>query len=626
MNSFISKFTLPRYSKQMLTQWLLWIIIFFIGRLVFYLTGFHFFQETGYREILQAFIKGFKLDLAAAAYISIIPWLIFFIYQWLPNKLWIKAVTLWNFVVFSLYAVLITAEIPLYKEWQTKANYKAITYLDRLGEGISSLTTLHTIVLILFCLALIIFFYYLQHKLLRQKKTGTKKTKWTVIAEWVLWLILIPITGRGGLQQIPLQVSDAFFSKNMHINYLAVNSFWHLGSSILENMEISGKNPYTYLPPGKAHTIVSELYKNKGKSPDILNTHQPNIVLIILEGWSADLIEPLGGYPGVTPNFNRLAKEGILFYKCYASGDRSDQGITAILSGFPAQPVTSIISQPSKYHGLPDFLKSLKKKNYYGSFMFGGQLSYGNIKSYLYSVPWDTILDIESFPAEWATSKLGIPDEIMFREFLHHTGQLPQPFVSAFFNLSSHAPYDIPRPYIHHWGTYEDGYVNGVWYADSCLGEFFKAAKQQKWYDQTLFVIVSDHGHNSPKNHPFVVPEYRKIPFLIYGPTIKSDWQGKMIFKTVSQTDVAFTILNQLGLKDTSFKWSRDVLDTINPGFAFYTFPSGFGWVEDSGYVVYDHVLQKITYNHAKDSAHLNEMTLKGKAYLQTLFDTYLSY
>lgn len=607
---------------------LFWLIVFFFGRLIFLLYHFSlFFHSENLLKISTAFWKGLRLDLSAAAYVSGLLLIIVLCYYLSKRNRMVRHLfQAINILIITAYALLVWAELPLYDEWQTKANVRALSYLSQPQQALQSVNTFSLLALLVGVLIKVSMEIVLFRRMVSDKMN--------MPAQWIPSLVQLPviatavvILGRGGIQQIPLQVSDAFFSQNSHLNYLAVNSAWHLGSSIMENLSVGNKNPYHYYPPMEAKSVFRSLLQPKEDSSlSILNTSRPNIILIILEGWSADLIEPLGGYAGVTPQFNQLASEGILFTNCYASGDRSDQGVTAILSGFPAQPTTSIISQPSKYASLPSVFSDLKSIGYHGSFLFGGQLSYGNIKSFLYHSKFDTIIDLENLPTEWHLSKLGIPDEYMFNHLIHLNRLLPQPFFSAFFNLSSHAPYDIPRSYVFNWGGNENGYVNGVWYADSCLGDFFRKVKKEPWYSNTLFILIADHGHNSPRNHPFISPFYRKIPLLFYGPVIKDFLRGKKIDKVVSQTDLPASILHQLGLPTKHYLWSKNLFAQENYPFAFYTFPNGFGWVEKKGYVVYEHSLRKIMYEESKDSLHLQQMLKYGKCYLQVLFDHYLSY
>ena len=139
---------------------------------------------------------------------------------------------------------------------------------------------------------------------------------------------------RGGVQQIPANVSDAYYSNNNALNLTSVNSAFHLAASILENTK--GGEPYSFMKNEEADAIVDSLYTNNPDSTrSVLSVQRPNIVLVVLESWSADLVKLCGGYDSITPFFDSIAQHGILFSDCYASGGLSDQGMAALFSGFP---------------------------------------------------------------------------------------------------------------------------------------------------------------------------------------------------------------------------------------------------------------------------------------------------
>ena len=182
---------------------------------------------------------------------------------------------------------------------------------------------------------------------------------------------------RGGLQPIPINQSDAYYSKNNILNDAAVNPVWNLTHSTIENLShLDNHNPYTYFGKEEAKNLVEKIYKpeltgvssrprrdsahSNPKPKRILKNKRPNIVLLLMESWSADIIESLGGMPGITPNFDSLTKDGLLFTNFYASGYTSDLAMPAILSSFHALPIASIVTQPAKFKELYCISGSLK--------------------------------------------------------------------------------------------------------------------------------------------------------------------------------------------------------------------------------------------------------------------------
>ncbi len=176
-----------------------------------------------------------------------------------------------------------------------------------------------------------------------------------IITAWCLLVLIIPM--RGGLQHIPINQSDVYFSPHLFANHAAVNLPWNLLYTLNKRNLAATKNPYEYLPTPTARYYLDSLYSrapaNDQNSPFILKNERPNILFIILESYTGKLVGCLGGEPGVTPNIDSMAQQGLLFKNIYASGDRSEKGLVALLSGYPVQTTTSIIKLPRKTEHLP---------------------------------------------------------------------------------------------------------------------------------------------------------------------------------------------------------------------------------------------------------------------------------
>jgi phosphoglycerol transferase MdoB-like AlkP superfamily enzyme len=410
------------------------------------------------------------------------------------------------------------------------------------------------------------------------------------------------------------------------MNVAATNSAFNLFISIFENKKYLDKNPYEFFDRKEAEEIVAGIYRTVNDTTvSILSNPRPNIVLVILESWSADLIESLGGISGIDPEFEKLAGEGVLFTRIYAPGTRSEQGMASIFGGFPAHPVSSVTVQPDKYKDLPGLVLTLRDQGYYSSFYFGGQLIYGNIKSYIYYNGFDRILEVDDFPSTFQRGKLGVHDEFVLRKQVADLGSDRQPFFSAVFTVSTHSPFDMPMKIINLWegDTYMNLYLNSAYYTDSCLGEFISRAKRESWYPNTLFIFVADHSHDSYRQWPYHSPEYHKIPLLFYGEVIKETCRGMKVDKLGSQADLAATLLAQMGLDHHRFTWSKDLLNPATPEFAYVAFEEGIGWIRPEGYFFYDK--PKDHYYCLNVPEEKKETILReGKAFLQLVFQEYL--
>lgn len=376
--------------------------------------------------------------------------------------------------------------------------------------------------------------------------------------------------------------------------------------------------------PVKAAQIMKKIYQTTVDTTiHVLKTDRPNIVLFILESWSADLIEDLGGKPGITPEFKKLQENGILFDQIYASGSRSEQGMASIFSGFPAHPISSITVQPDKIVKLPSVVKDLSKAGYTTAFYFGGQLIYGNIKSYIFFNGFDKVMEGADFPESLPQGKLGIHDQFTLSYLLDDLTNMKQPFFASLFTLSTHSPWDQPFEKPLKWGDNEREYINAAYYTDHCLGKFFETARQKPWFNNTLFIIVADHSHNSYRNWHPESKEYHKIPMLFYGNVIKEEFRGTRWKKLGDQYDLPVTLLAQLNIPSPKFQYSKNLFNPYSPDFAYYSTEDGVGWIRPDTYFTYEKTSN--FYYWWNDPKLTDSVKQEGFAYLQTVFSDYMN-
>ncbi len=621
--------TFPFY---LLRHYIFWLVVFFVDRLVFIVYNLNKLEGISFSELFQTFTHGIYLDNSAIAYVLGIPLIVIFLQSFFRSQsIFSKILQAYTFFLLLVDAMITAAELPLFDDWGTKLNYKAISYLTHPSEVINT-TPVGSILLVLLLVVLKVgIFFWIYKKFVIQKRIEPLPWRWlTHFVAFLFLLFLLVLSLRGGLQPIAINQSDVYFSKHDIVNTTAVNSAWNLFFSIDKNAEYMDENPYRYYDPKSAEAVVQELFTpRKDTTVKILSTNRPNVVMIILESWPADCVYGIDGYfKGITPFFDSLASDGILFTDCYGSGYRSDQGMVAIFSGFPAQPKTSIIKQSDKIRKLPCINTSFKKMGYHTSFLFGGQLSYGNIKSYMYYNQFDDIAEEADFPAETPRGRLGIHDENLFERLHADINSYQAPFFAATFTCSSHSPYDYPplqNPI--NFGGDEMKHYNAVKYTDQCLKKFFEDVKKEPWYRNTLFVLLSDHGHGTSKKWPRKSAAYKKIAMLFYGDVIKNEFRGVPYTQVSGQVDLSKTLLNQLGMNADAFHWSSDLFNPYRKEFAFHSFEDGVGWVTPEGVYGYDHFLHQITENtFVKGSKEFKAVEKEAKSYLQVLFEEYMQY
>jgi phosphoglycerol transferase MdoB-like AlkP superfamily enzyme len=310
---------------------------------------------------------------------------------------------------------------------------------------------------------------------------------------------------------------------------------------------------------------------------------------------------------------DKLSGNSMVFSNFFATGDRSDKGIVGIFSGFPAQPTTSIINYPSKTQSLPFLLKSFHETGYHTSFYYGGNINFANFRSYLTNSSLDRIVTSDDFPPAENIQKWGVPDEFLFRKILTDIDTIRGRFFISCFTLSSHDPYDFPGKFFFGNKNFDEKSKSGFYYTDHCIGEFIAQAKTKSWWDNTLIIIISDHGSRSPYQVPNHVRAKFQIPMIWAGGSILT---RNEITKYCSQTDLPVTILRQFGLNSDGYKYSNDIFDPSTPSFAFYFFNHGFGFMSDSVSLIYDHNLHDFINREGMDTAFYEKASM---AYLQML-------
>jgi len=604
------------------------MLLFFSARAVFMIFHIHILkaENISFFEPIAGFWYGIPLDIATACYLMVFTLIITLFYLVIRVKFFRVLDQIYMLIALVSYFLITCGELGVYAEWRTKLNYKALQYLKNPGEIYQSASTLNFFILIFLLIFQIIFWNYIYRRYFQLRQTSSKFKAMPYLAFLILAPGILFIGIRGGVDQIPINQSKSFYSKHNILNHAAVNSGNSFVLSMLENFQFRDANPFQFMDQQEAIQINRSLHEVKVDTTlAILKTKRPNIVIILLEGWSADVIESIGGDIGITPNFKKLEKQGVLFTNLYGSGNRSDQGNVSVISGFPATPITSISHVPEKSQKLPGLVRALKGEGYASSYYFGGQLIYGGIKSFVMSGGFDRVYEMSDFEDKYPRGKLGIHDEYMLMEQLAGLSALPEPFFSMIFTVSSHSPYDFPHKTHIQFAELENDYLNGVHYSDKCLGPYFEKARSESWYKNTLFILVPDHSHGSQKNWHVFSKGYRKIPLLLYGEVIKDEYKGKQISRLGSQVDIASTLLHQLDIPADEFFWSKNLFNPYTREFAFYEAGEAIGWISSDGYFVYRRNIDN--YFEMEITPEKKEQVIKeGKAYLQVLFQQYLDY
>lgn len=612
----------------LLRFFIFWLLFFLIDQIIFLAYFTDKLKDARFSEILTSLLYGMRLNASMAGYISILPLLVFIFLWFFPQiKISKKAPRYFVVALVVIFAFLSIVNFNIYREWGTKINYRALDFaFNSTKEAVASSSSSPVVSSFTIFFIFIFGSFFLAKRIIDYKMPQTSTPFWIKGLSSILFIGLLFLCIRGNLGTSPINQSMAYFSDKPFLNHAAVNTEWNLMHDLINN-KYGNQNPYNYYPEKEAQQIVADLYqKPEGEVTSILSTPRPNVVIILLESFTADLIESLGGEKGVAPNMEKLISEGLLFKNIYASGDRTDKGLIAVLSAFPAQATRSIMGMNDKQEKLPAIAQALYNKGYSTSFYYGGESEFFNIKSYVLSHNYQKLVDIKSFPSQ-DLSSWGAFDHKVFEKNVADLDAVKQPFFSTILTLTNHEPFQLPGKAHFPGENMENKFRSTAFYTDSSLAAYIQTAKTKSWYQNTLFIVVADHGHRLPKNiYENYDPNRFRIPLILLGGALKPEFRGKTVEKLGSQTDIAATLLSQLGVAYDQFKWSHDLLNSATPEFSFFDWDNGFGFANKHQIICFDNIGKTEIYRHNANNTDDHKLLRNGKAYMQQVFQEYLNY
>jgi phosphoglycerol transferase MdoB-like AlkP superfamily enzyme len=400
-----------------------------------------------------------------------------------------------------------------------------------------------------------------------------------------------------------------YFSQNQFLNHSAVNPVF----SFLSSLEKTASDipEYHFMEEPERAALMRDIYPTVSEQPDtLLRTSRPDIVVILLESCGGIFTDDIGGRKDIMPRFNKLVDEGVYFSNFYANSYRTDRGTLCTWSGYPSFPRSSVMKMPAKTRFLPGIAKSLLKEGYHTSYIYGGDINFTNMRSYLVTIGFDQFCWMKDYTMEQQrTSKWGVRDDITFATLYD---QITAPKANGthrligYSTLSSHEPWDVPTHRL------SEEIPNAFNYLDECLGNFIDKMRQTPQWDNLLVVLLPDHGYSY-----FGVDETHElhdhVPMLWLGGALRGP---RRVEQFCNQTDLPATLLGQMGLPHDDYLFSRDVMSrNYTYPFAVHTYNNGITMKDSTGFAVYDLNVNRIIVDKSTDSRHLIR---RGMAILQT--------
>jgi phosphoglycerol transferase MdoB-like AlkP superfamily enzyme len=603
--------------KFLFVYYIAWIFFFELSRLLFLLYNFSEARKLSLSTSSLSFWYGMRMDASMAAYILLPVCLFVLTSLFLTYFRKMNVYRIYTGIVLFFILLIVLSDLEIYKSWGFRIDATPLKYLTSPREVWASISHLPLLLILLLFILVFAGCYFLWNKLVKKNihhlNTQVDKIKTGIVLLLATALLIIPM--RGGLQLTPMNQSIVYFSKENFANISAINAPWNFMYGVTKNRDT--KNPYIFLDSLRVKNIVDSLYSIPDSTIHYFKSSRPNVIVIVWESFTEKATHAIINGKEVTPGFNKLKQEGIYFSHLFASGDRTDKGIAATLSGYPALNNFSVIHQPAKSAKLPSIGRTLKSQQYNNYFYYGGEPEFANIKSYILQSEYDELVEKKNFKSADLNSKWGAHDGSVAARLESDMKRWKEPFFTTWLTLTSHEPFETPvAPYIK-GNDITSRFLNSLHYTDSILTSFVEFCRQQASWNNTLIVIIADHGHPLPE--PSSRLDNFKIPMLWLGGVLEKS--GVVIDHTGSQLDLAATLMDQLGIRHDDFPFSKNLFNPFTRQWAYFSFNNGFGFVQPQSAIVYDNVGNQIVNSEGKVSARDLEA---GKAMQQFCYQDYL--
>lgn len=577
---------------------LLWTLIFVLQKPVFLIV------YGGFAQVFHVIAHGLSLDLSMAGYLSVVPALVLLV-SCIPlrqlhgsraSRMMMAAVGGWTLIATTLVALAFVANIALYGYWGFPLDSTPIFFLFSSPSAAMASVEWWQGLLGLLVLGVVMAFILMIFHLLWRKWGGDVFLFKTGHWQWLPMLLLtallfLPI--RGGVTVSTMNTGKAYFSSVQELNHAAVNPLFSFLESVSRSEDFAAQ--YRFMDDKVAHQIYHRLYNTEPADSvtSVLRpgVKRPNVFIIVMESFS----DTVSHVPGVTPNLNRLKREGIYFSRFYANSFRTDRGLVSVLYGYPSPATVSLMKYPRKTAAMPSIAAHLEKAGYEAAYYYGGDADFTNMRSFLINQGFRKITSDVDFPVSERLSKWGVPDHLLFKRAEKDILSWPangKPRLTVIQTSSSHEPFDVP------YHRLNDKILNAFAYSDSCVGAFVQTLHKSKLWNNSLVIMVPDHLGAWPLHRDNFKPWRYHIPLIWTGGAIRQP----MVIKTLgSQQDIAATLLSQLGIEHKNMIYSKDMLNPAVNHFAFFLPNDGIGMITEDNELIYDNQLKKTVYDAGKE-------------------------
>jgi phosphoglycerol transferase MdoB-like AlkP superfamily enzyme len=597
----------PPEARFVAGLYLLLAVLFALLRTVLLLRNSVQAEQIPISILVKSFLVGLRFDMAIASYLLIPLFLALLVLRGREKR--------WAVLAFGVLVALLTlagvAEAEFYREFESRFNALVFEYLSHptivggmIWEGYPVLSYLA--VWILFCVLWGGALRWLYRRILTTQdgEAGSDSNIRSVLLRTMgttVLLTLMVFVSRGGFQSQPLRWGDAFFSEVPFANHLALNGVFTLGRSGWDKIYGKQESWVKVLPEDEALQLTRSMVLQTeeklldpqnypllrqpaaaANSPLVAVDRPVNVVVILMENFSARFSGVLGAPESLTPEFDVLARDGILFSRAFSSGTHTHQGVYASLTSFPNVPgyeyLMKMMEANQEFSSLPLLFT---RRGYESIFLYNGLLSWDNKEGFFRQHGMEHFVGTSDYRNPTFVDPVwGVSDHDVYTRANEEFRRLNEkgPFFGTILTLSDHSPFNLPESLPFERIEKNDG-MDGRWntmrYADWALGEFFRQARQEDYFDNTLFVVTGDHGFAHPPMITGMQLERFHVPLLFYAPDLLGT-DGERRDIVASQVDIGPSILGLLGMNDSQQGWGRNL-------FAAAPDDRGFAVIKPSG-------------------------------------------
>ncbi|MDH5717215.1 MAG: sulfatase-like hydrolase/transferase [Spirochaetia bacterium] len=645
--NYIEKFQdrfFPEYIKYVFNTYFVGILVFTCYRFLLFLTETDRLSELPADEkiwlIIKSFVMGFRFDTVISGYILSFPFLFLGVLSILKIK---------NNIInrFFLYYILIfyiiaffgaSVDIPFFNQHFSRLTVSVLLWTDNPNFMI---TMIFQEIKFWWPFVPLGVFSYLFYRFLKKntnkylisnvsKLSNNKNTILINILIFIFFSLLLTLGIRGRITgKSPIRIGTAYFSNYAFVNKLGLNPVYTFLKSCLE-LNDKRFQVINLIDNKTAVENVKKYFKiqdNKSYNSPIarkITANNPplnaNVVIILMESMGTVKMGRYGNLENLTPNLDKLAENSLVFDNIYTAGIHTFNGVYSTLFSFP----TLYLRHPMKGTQMPKYngIASVLRENGYSTIYFTTHDNqFDNIGGFLKANDFEEIVSLENYPLEKQKSTLGVPDDYMFEYSIEKINKLHEkskPFLAVFLTASDHGPYIIPEYFK---PNSKDIKKQIVEYADWSISKFIKEASNKKWFENTIFVFIADHG--APISAVYDMPlTYHHTPLIFY--SSKHISKPKVIKKIGGQIDVFPTILGLLNISYINNTFGIDLLNEERP-YIFFTSDDKYGVIDNEYYYIYRDKNNSSLYRHKhKDTNNYIETNKinadKMKLYAESMF------